>query len=126
MRYRFGGLLGEFFRIDADRKYRDARRAVARGDDTLVNHKAEIRLDIRQEVFAIILGLEPDQIISEHCLDQFTMMRHPADGGARRPWRMQEETERLRDAEIAQFRAQPGNDNPESRTRCRAFGNAAA
>ena len=34
------------------------------------------------------------------------MMRHAVDDGARRPRRMQEEAERLRHAEIAQFRAQ--------------------
>ena len=96
----------EFFGIDADRKYRDARTAVARVDDAVATDKTKIRLHIRQEIFAIVLGLESDQIVGQHRLDQFAMMGHAGDDGARRPRRMQEEADRLRDAEIAQFRAQ--------------------
>ena len=120
MRYRLGGLLGEFFRIDADRKYRDARCAVARGDDAVFDLEAEIGREISEEIVAIVLGLESDQIVGQHRLDQFAMMRHAADHGARRPRRMQEEADRLGDAEIAQFRAQRQEMiilNPERRLR---------
>ena len=68
--------LGELLRIDADRKYRGARPAVARDDDAVVHDEAEIGLRVRQEVLAILLGLETDQIIGQHRLDQFAMMRH--------------------------------------------------
>ena len=101
-----GGLRCEFLRVDADRKYRDARCAMARCHHAVFNFKTKIRCQIVKEIVAIVLGLEPDQIIGQHRLDQFAMMRHAFDDGARRPWRMQEEAERLGDAEIAQFRAQ--------------------
>ena len=48
------------------------------------------------------------------------MMRHALDDGARRPRRMQEETDRLLDAEIAQFGAERQEMiilNPERRLR---------
>ena len=63
-------------------------------------------LDIGKEVFAILLGLETDEVVGQHRLDQLAMMRHAADQRARRPWRMQEEADRLRHAEIAQLRAE--------------------
>ena len=68
--------------------------------------ETEIRPDIGQEIFAIVFGLESDQIVRQHRLDQFAMMRDAADDGARGPRRMQEKADRLGDAEIAQFRAQ--------------------
>ena len=71
-----------------------------------MNGEPEIRLDVGQEILAILLGLETDQVIGQHRLDQFAMMRHAADHGARRPRRMQEEANRLGDAEIAQFGAE--------------------
>ena len=106
MHHRLGGLLGEFLRVDADRKHRSARAAVARGDHAILSGETEIRPDIGQEIFAIVFGLESDQIVSQHRLDQFAMMRDAADDGARGPRRVQEKTDRLGDAEIAQFRAQ--------------------
>ena len=72
-----------FSGIDADRKYRGARPAVARDDDAVMHGEAEIGLRVRQEVLAILLGLETDQIIGQHRLDQFAMMRHAADITAR-------------------------------------------
>ena len=71
-----------------------------------MHDEAEIGLRVRQEVLAIFLGLEADQIIGKHRLDQFAMMRHARYHRARRPRRMQEEADRLRDAEIAQFSAE--------------------
>ena len=58
------------------------------------------------EILAVFLGLETDEIIGEHRLDQFAMMRHARDDRTRGPGRVQEETDRLADAEIAQFRAE--------------------
>ena len=127
MRHGLGGLLREFFGIDADRKHRNARPAEARGDDTTFDIEAEIRRYVAEEVVAISLGLEADQIVGQHCLDQFAMMRHAFDDAARRPRRMQEESERLGDAEIAQFRAEREEMiilDPERRVR--ASGSAAA
>jgi len=63
-------------------------------------------LDIAEKILAIVAGLETDQIVGQHRLDQFAMMRHAADNGARRPGRVQEKADRVGDAEIAQFRAQ--------------------
>ncbi len=68
--------LGELLRIDADRKYRGAGPAVARNDDAVMHGEAEIGLRVRQEVLAILFGLKTDQIIGQHRLDQFAMMRH--------------------------------------------------
>ena len=83
-----------------------AGTAVARDHDAVVNDETEIGLRVGQKILAILFGLEADQIIGQHRLDQFAMMRHAADHGARRPRRMQEEADRLRDAEIAQFGAE--------------------
>ena len=113
----FGGLLRKLLRIDADRKYCGVRAAVLRGHDTLVDGEPEIALNVRQEVLAILLGLETDEVIGQHRLDQFAMMRHATNHVARRPRRMQEEADRLRDAEFAQFRAEREEViilNPES------------
>src|ERR1700738_2413004 len=104
MRHGLGGLRCEFLGIDADRKYRDARCAVARRDDAVFRLKTETARKITEETLTVVLGLESDQIIGQHRLDQFAMMRHPLDDGARRPRRMQEEPDRLSDAEIAQLR----------------------
>ena len=68
--------------------------------------ETEIGLDVAEKILAILLGLEADQIIGQHRLDQFAMMRHAADHGARRPRRVQEKADRLGDAEIAQFASQ--------------------
>ena len=68
--------LGELPGIDADRKYRGAGPAVARNDDAVMHDEAEVGLRVRQEVLAIFLGLETDQIIGQHRLDQLAMMRH--------------------------------------------------
>jgi hypothetical protein len=68
--------------------------------------EAEVGLRVRQEVLAIFLGLETDQIIGQHRLDQLAMMRHARYQRTRRPRRMQEEADRLGDAEIAQFGAE--------------------
>ena len=103
---RLGGQLGELLGIDADREYRGAGPAMARMDDAVTHDEPEIVLRVGQEVLAILLGLETDQVIGQHRLDQLAMMRHAADHRARRPRRMQEEADRLRDAEIAQFRAE--------------------
>src|ERR1700720_512411 len=104
MRHGLGGLHREFLGIDADRKYRDARCAVARRDDAVFDLKTEIARNITEETFTVVLGLESDQIIGQHRLDQFAMMRHPFHDGARRSRRMQEEPDWLGDAEIAQLR----------------------
>ena len=106
MCHRLGRELGEFFRVDADREYRRARLAMARGDDAVANGQLKVALDVGEEVLAILFGLETDQVTGQHRLDQLAMMRHAADHGARRPWRVQEEADRLGDAEIAQFRAE--------------------
>ena len=74
--------------------------------DAATHDEAEILLGVGQEILAVLLGLETDQIVRQHRLDQLAMVRHAADHGARRPWRMQEEADRLPDAERAQFRAE--------------------
>jgi hypothetical protein len=66
----------------------------------------ELVLHGGEEVLAIFPGLEADQIIGEHRLDQLAGMRHAADHVARRPRRMQEEADRFGDAEVAQLRAE--------------------
>ena len=101
-----GGELGELLGIDADREYRGAGSAMARMDDAATHGEPEILLRVRQEILAILLGLETDQIVGQHRLDQLAMMRHAADHGTRGPRRMQEEADRLRNAESAQFRAE--------------------
>src|SRR6478752_3689207 len=101
-----GCQLGKFFRIDADRKYRGARPAVFRGHDAIVGYEPEIGLNVRQKVLTIVLGLKTDEVIGEHRLDQFAVMRHATDDVACWPRRMQEETDRLRATEIAQFRSE--------------------
>ena len=68
--------LGELPGIDADRKYRGAGAAMARNDDAVMHDEAEVGLRVRQEVLAIFLGLETDQVIGQHRLDQLAMMRH--------------------------------------------------
>src|SRR6202022_544449 len=103
MGHSLGGLQGEFFDIDADRKYRGTRSAMTRRYDAVFDLEAEIRRKVAEEIFAIVLGLESDQIVGQHRLDQFAMMRDAFDDAARGPGRMQEEPDRLRDAETAQF-----------------------
>jgi hypothetical protein len=61
-----GGELGELLGIDADREYRGAGSAMARIDDAATHGEPEILLRIRQKILAILLGLETDQIISQH------------------------------------------------------------
>ena len=68
--------------------------------------ETEILLHIIEKILAVLVGLESDQVVGQHRLDQFAMMRHAADHGARRPGCMEEETDRLRHAEIAQLRAE--------------------
>src|SRR6185312_9038498 len=106
MGYRLGGLLGKSFGIDTDRKHPGSRGAVARRHDTVLDIEPELASQISEEIAAIVTGLESDQIVGEHRLDQFAMMRHPGDGTWRGPWRVQEEAERPGDAEFAQFGAQ--------------------
>ncbi len=106
MRNGLGGLQGEFFDIDADREYRDARLAMTRRDDAVFDLQTKLRGEIAKEVLAVVGRLESDQIIGQHRLDQFAMMRHPFDDGVRGPRRMQEKSDRLRHAAIAQFRAE--------------------
>ena len=103
---RFCRQLGEFSGIDADRKHRGAGAAVARRDDAVMHGEAEIGLRVGQKVLAVFLGLEADEIIGQHRLDQFAMMRHARHHRARRPRRVQEEADRLGDAEIAQLGAE--------------------
>jgi hypothetical protein len=100
-----GGLLGELLRIDTDREYRGTGPAIARDDDAVANDGVQLGLHIGQEILAIFFGLETDQVIGQHRLDQVAVMRHAADHGTRRPRRVQEEADRLRDAELAQLRA---------------------
>jgi hypothetical protein len=101
-----GGELGKLLRIDTDRKYFGAGPAVLRDHYALVHDEPEIRLRVGQEVLAILVGLKADEIVGQHCLDQRTMMRHAGDHRARGPWRVHEKPDRLRNAEIAQFRGQ--------------------
>src|SRR3979411_244395 len=105
MRYCLGGLPGELLRIDADRKNRNAGSPEAGGDDATIGLNTEFRCQISEEIFAIILGLESDQIIRQHRLDQFAMMRDAFDDVMRGPRRMQEKPDRSGDTEFAQFRA---------------------
>src|SRR6476619_5351466 len=116
----FGGLHREFFDVDADRKYRDTGSAVSRRYDAVLDLKTKIRGNAIEEVLAIVAGLESDQIVGQHRLDQLAMMRHALDHGRRSPGRMQEEPYRLRHAAITQFRAQRQEMvilNPEHRIR---------
>jgi len=53
---------------------------------------------------AVTLGLESDEIIGQHRLDQLAMVRHPLHDVGSRPWRVQEKSDRIDDAEIAEFR----------------------
>jgi hypothetical protein len=54
----------------------------------------------------IFVGLHPDQVVGEHRLDQFAMMRHGGEHAARREWCVQEEPNRLADAELAHVRGE--------------------
>jgi hypothetical protein len=104
MRHGLRRKLREFHGIDADREYGGAGAAVMRTHHAVTHGKAEIVLDIGQEVLAILFGLETDEVVGQHRLDQLAMVRHAADQGARRPGRMQEEANRLGHTEIAQLR----------------------
>ena len=73
---RLGRQLGELPGIDADRKYPRVGTAMARNDDAVMHDEAEVGLRVRQEVLAIFIGLETDQVIGQHRLDQLAMMRH--------------------------------------------------
>ncbi|MGY2809985.1 hypothetical protein ACVIHF_006715 [Bradyrhizobium sp. USDA 4506] len=106
MRHRLGRLLRELAGIDADRKHRGAGAAERRIDHAVAHLEVEIVLHIAQEVLAVLIGLEADQVIGQHRLDQLAMIGHARDHRARRPWRVQEEADRLRDAEIAQLGAE--------------------
>ena len=77
-----------------------------RGHYAAGDRQTQIRLKVALEILAIFLGLKADQVVSQHRLDQFAVVRHAADDGARRPRRMQEEAERLGKAEVAHFRAE--------------------
>src|ERR1043166_9576321 len=89
---RMGGRLRRQLRklpgIDADRKYPRAGAAMARNDDAVMHDEAEIGLRVRQEVLAILLGLEADQVVSQHRLDQLAMMRNARYHRTRRPLRV--------------------------------------
>jgi hypothetical protein len=104
--HRLGGLAREFFSIDADRKHREARFPITRRHHTVFDLKAEKGRKISDKILAIVPGLESDQIVGQHRLDQLAMMGNAFHEGACRPRRMQEEADRLRHAEIAQFRTQ--------------------
>ena len=78
-----GGELGELLGIDADRENGSAGSAMARMDDAATDGEPEILLHVEQKILAILLGLETDQIVGQHRLDQLAMMRHAADHAAR-------------------------------------------
>ena len=105
MAHGLGRELGKLFRIDTDREHRRARLAILRGDDAVVNGEIQLALNVGQKILAVFLGLEADQIIGQHRLDQVAMMRYTADHRAGGPGCVQEEADRSGDAEISQFRA---------------------
>src|SRR5207248_11024406 len=92
-------------RYDTDRDTHDAGQAVTRHDDSIDDREPQNLHDVAQEMLAVLIGLETDQVEGQHRLDQLAMMRHAADRGARRPRRMEEEADRLRYPEVAQFGA---------------------
>src|SRR5260370_37472992 len=98
MRNGLGGLQGEFFDSDADREYRDARLAMTRRDDAVFDLQTKLRGEIAKEVLAVVGGLESDQIIGQHRLDQIAMMRRPFHDGVRGSRRKQEKSHWLRHA----------------------------
>ena len=106
MRRRLRGEVGEFLDVDADREHGGAGPAMRRDDDAVMHGKIELACDIAEEILAILLGLEADQVVGQHRLDQFAMMRHARHQRARRPRRVQEEADRLRNAEFAQLGAE--------------------
>src|SRR5258708_19330259 len=102
-----GCLQGKFLRIDADGKYRATRFAVTRRHHAVFDRQAEIRSKVSEEIIAIIVGLESDQIVGQHGLDQFAMMRNAAYDRPRRPWRMHEDADPRPHSSIAHFGSEP-------------------
>jgi hypothetical protein len=100
----------ELVGIDADRK-RGAPRLpktppTSRRHRAVLHGKTEILADKFEEIFAILVSLETDQVIGQHRVDQFAVMRNACDDVARRPRRVQEEADWLGDAELPQLRAE--------------------
>ncbi len=77
-----------------------------RDHDAVLDGEAELAAGIAEEILAILLGLEAEQIVGQHRRDQLAMIGHALHHRGDRPRRMQEEADRIVDAEIAQLRAE--------------------
>ncbi len=81
-------------------------RPCLRDRDIVGDRQRQRVAHIGDEIVAVVLGLEADQVVGQHRLDQLAMMRHALDDGSRRPRRVEEEADRLAHAEVAQLRAE--------------------
>ena len=59
-----------------------------------------------RKIVAVAVGLEADEIIGEHRLDEVAVLRQARHDAAVRPRRVQEEADFPLDAEFAQLRAE--------------------
>src|SRR6185503_14433517 len=96
----------ELLRVDADRKHFAACASVMREHGAILDDETELAAGIGEEILAILLSLETEQIIGQHCIDQLAMIGHALHYRGDRPRRMQEEADGIVDAEITQLRAE--------------------
>ena len=106
MRRRLGRGCRELVGIDADRKHRQTRAAMARLHDAIPHLQAKVSSNAGAEIVPIVLGLETDEIIGQHRGHEIAVIRYAVDDAARGPRRMQEEADRALHAQRAQFRAE--------------------
>src|SRR4051795_11198872 len=106
MRRRFRCVLRELLGIDADREDLAARSAMLRDRNAVFDGEAEFARDIAEKILAIVMGLEADQIVGQHRHDQLAMIGYALHYRSDRPWRMEEEADRIVDAEVPQLRAE--------------------
>ena len=101
-------------------KHRHPALPVPRVEHAVDAGGPELGLDIGDEIGAVFLGLEADQVVGEHGGDQLAMLRQRDDRRAIGPRRVQEESDRLPDVELAQLFAEAEEMivlHPEARIR---------
>src|SRR5690242_19510738 len=84
--------------VDANWKYREPRQSEARRDEAVVDIETELMANVVGKVDTIVFGLESDQIVGQHRLDQLAMVRDSRRDAAYRPRRVQKKSDRFGDA----------------------------
>ena len=99
--------LDEFGRIDPDRAHQSAHAAVAELHDPVrTDRSAELETDEVEKRLKPFRGVEADHVIGEHPPHQFRRFGQDRQQPTRRPGNMQEETEPIAAAALAQFVAE--------------------